>query len=132
MSNNEKKPEIRLDKWLWACRFYKTRALARQAIEGGKVSMEGFTAKPSKNLIIGMKIRLRIGFDTREILVKALSDKRGSASFAQTLYEETEESCQLREKSATDRKLLSRIIQHDKAKPDKHKRRESQSFKRQS
>ncbi len=128
----EKKSNIRLDKWLWACRFYKTRALSRAAIDGGKVSIKGIQAKPGKNIVIGMRIKLRMGFDIREVKVLLLQDKRASATVAQTLYQETAESCQLREKNAQARKLASTIIQHDSKKPDKHQRQQMRNFKQQS
>ncbi len=126
----EKNTSIRLDKWLWACRFFKTRALARQAIEGGKVEFNGAKAKPGKTVTLNSHIKLKNGYDIREVVVTLLSDKRGSATIAQTLYRETENSLRLREKNASDRKLASQVIQHGQKKPDKHQRRNMKDFKR--
>ncbi len=88
--------KVRIDKWLWAARFFKTRALAKQAIEGGKVHCEGARVKPSKDLEIGMVLRLRQGFDDKTVIVRALSDQRRGAPEAQLLYEETTESIKQR------------------------------------
>ncbi len=95
---------VRLDKWLWAARFFKTRAIAKQAIEGGKVHCEGGRSKPSKEIEIGTVISLRQGFDDKTVVVKAISDQRRGASEAQQLYEETEQSISLREEKALQRK----------------------------
>jgi len=78
--------KIRLDKWLWACRFYKTRAIAKAAIEGGKVHYQGQKPKPGKWVQTGHEVQLRQGFDQKTVIVKELSDKRGSATIAQALY----------------------------------------------
>ena len=80
---------VRLDKWLWAARFYKTRSIAKQAIEGGKVRCENNRAKPGKEIEIGMEISLRQGFDEKTVVVRALSDRRRGAPEAQLLYTET-------------------------------------------
>ncbi len=129
-SKNHKLATVRLDKWLWAARFFKTRALARSAIEGGKVELDGVRAKPGKNVIRGMKLHIRIGSDIREIIVHNTSDKRGSAKVAQFLYEETAESLEYRQLASEQRKLAALIIQHDKTRPQKHQRRKMQQFKR--
>ena len=96
--------KIRLDKWLWAARFYKTRAIAKQSIEGGKVHCNGTRSKPSKEITLGTRIALRQGFDDKTVIVKALSDKRKSAPEALLLYEETEESIKRCEARAAERK----------------------------
>lgn len=121
---------VRLDKWLWAARFYKTRALARKAIDGGKVEIDGVRAKPGKLLKIGMKLKVRIGYDIREVMVKSLSDKRGPASVAVLLYEETAESLSIRMDNAEQRKMAANSIQYDHRKPEKHQRRLMQRVKR--
>ncbi|MDV7394699.1 S4 domain-containing protein, partial [Arthrospira platensis SPKY1] len=77
--------KIRLDKWLWAARFYKTRSLAKDMIDGGKVHYEGQRVKPSKEVTIGATIRLRQGFDERTVVVIGLADKRGNATQAAAL-----------------------------------------------
>ncbi len=79
----------RLDKWLWAARFYRTRAIAKQMIDGGKVFYNGQRAKSGKAVAVGDSIKIRQGFDEKEVIVIALADTRRDATFAQTLYEET-------------------------------------------
>jgi ribosome-associated heat shock protein Hsp15 len=113
---------IRLDKWLWAARFYKTRSIAREAVNGGKVHINGQRAKPSREVAVGMTVKLRQGYDEKTLTIKALSQQRGPASVAQTLYEETAESLTNREAQAAMRKALNanRPPQH---KPDKKARR---------
>jgi ribosome-associated heat shock protein Hsp15 len=117
---------IRLDKWLWACRFYKTRALAKAAIDGGKVHYAGQKPKPGKIVQIGDLIKLRQGFDEKTVQVEALSDKRGSAPIAQTLYSETAESIKKREEITQMRKLSA---PQRGPKPDKKQRRMIHRFK---
>ncbi|MET1256735.1 ribosome-associated heat shock protein Hsp15 [Aliikangiella maris] len=118
--------KIRLDKWLWACRFYKTRAIAKAAIEGGKVHCEGQKPKPGKIIQIGDTIKLRQGFDEKTVVVKELSEQRGPAKIAQTLYEETPESIEKREQMTMMRKMAAPITQR---KPDKKQRRAIHRFK---
>ncbi len=89
----EKAPsEVRLDKWLWAARFYKTRAIAREMIEGGKVHYNGQRTRPSKNVELDAEIVLRQGNDQRTVIVKGITDQRRPASEAVLLYEETAQS----------------------------------------
>ena len=118
--------KIRLDKWLWACRFFKTRAIAKGAIEGGKVHYQGSKPKPGKIVQIGETIRLRQGFDEKTVIVTDLSDKRGPAKIAQTLYQETEESIKKREEIAQMRKMAAPQTQ---GRPDKKQRRKIHRFK---
>ena len=118
--------KVRLDKWLWACRFYKTRAIAKAAIEGGKVQYEGNKPKVGKIVQVGETIRLRQGSDEKIVVVKALSDQRGPASVAQTLYQETEASIIKREEIAAMRKMAGPVNQ---GKPDKKQRRLIHRFK---
>jgi len=101
---NSELRRLRLDKWLWAARFYKTRSVAKQAIDSGKVYCEGGRCKPGKEVEIGMGIRLRQGLDEKTVTIKALSGQRRGAPEAQLLYEETEESAQARLKMAAQRK----------------------------
>ena len=117
---------VRLDKWLWACRFYKTRAIAKTAIDGGKVHYDGNKAKPSKIVQIDDTIKLRQGFEEKIVKVIALSDKRQSATIAQTLYKETQESINKRQEIAQMRKLAAPSTQ---GKPDKKQRRQIHRFK---
>ena len=119
---------LRLDKWLWAARFYKTRSLAKQAIEGGKVQCEGSRTKPSKEIEAGMEIRLRQGFDEKTVIVKVLSEQRRGAPQAQLLYAETEESIKQREATAEQRKAQP-SIESSRGKPNKKQRRLIHRFK---
>jgi ribosome-associated heat shock protein Hsp15 len=122
---------VRLDKWLWAARFYKTRSVAKQAIEGGKVSCDGNRAKPSKEIEVNTVISLRQGFDEKTVLVTALSDQRRGAPEAQALYEETPESIANRERLAAQRKAHPLEWQLA-GKPDKKQRRQIHRFKHRS
>lgn len=119
---------VRLDKWLWAARFYKTRAIAKQAIEGGKVQCEGARSKPSKEIEAGMVISLRQGFDEKTVVVKAVSDQRRGAPEAQLLYEETEDSIKQREEQAAQRKAQPKHWPSP-TRPNKKQRRQITRFK---
>ncbi|MEH6465424.1 MAG: ribosome-associated heat shock protein Hsp15 [Shewanella psychromarinicola] len=123
---------IRLDKWLWTARFYKTRAIAKDMINGGKVHYNGQRTKSSKNAEVGAKIRLRQGHDDREIIVLQLSGHRQSASVAQTLYEETPESISKRIINAEARRLNILNNPAPDHKPDKKQRRQIMRFKEYS
>lgn len=120
---------VRLDKWLWAARFYKTRALAREMIEGGKVHYNGQRAKPSKIIELNSVLVLRQGNDERTVVVKAITDQRRPAAEAVLLYEETAESIEKREKLALARKLNSLSMPHPDRRPDKKERRDLMKFK---
>ncbi|CCG88882.1 ribosome-associated heat shock protein Hsp15 [Erwinia piriflorinigrans] len=120
---------VRLDKWLWAARFYKTRAAARQMIEGGKVHYNGQRSKPSKLVEVDARLTLRQGNDERTVVVAAISDKRGSAPEAQLLYSETAESIEKREKVALARKMNALSMPHPDRRPDKKERRDLMKFK---
>lgn len=119
--------KVRIDKWLWAARFFKTRGLAKAAIEGGKVHYQEQRIKPGRIVEVGAEIKLRLGPDERVIIVDAISDKRGPAKIAQTLYHETADSIQKREQARALRQAAG--IVHDK-KPDKRQRRQIHRFKR--
>lgn len=114
---------LRLDKWLWACRFYKTRALAKEMIEGGKVHYNGQRCKASKTVEPGATVKLAQGTDEKTVVVLGLSEKRLSAPLAQTLYEETADSIEQRLKRAELRKTNSLFAPHPETKPDKKERR---------
>ncbi|UZX55492.1 ribosome-associated heat shock protein Hsp15 [Yersinia ruckeri] len=120
---------IRLDKWLWAARFYKTRAIARDMIDGGKVHYNGQRGKPSKLVELNAEIRLRQGNDERTVRVLAVHGQRRSATEAQALYEETEASVANREKVAQARKLNALTMPHLDRRPDKKERRNLIKFK---
>jgi ribosome-associated heat shock protein Hsp15 len=119
---------VRLDKWLWAARFYKTRTLAQEAIDGGKVRYEGDRAKPAKSVALNAHIRLRQGYEELEVVVKGLSDKRGSATIARQLYEETEASRVARERAAEQRRIEN--ASYNSVRPDKKQRRLLDKLKR--
>jgi len=130
MSNAQEKPSsTRLDKWLWAARFYKTRAIAKQMIDGGKVFYNGQRPKSGKNVAIGDTVKIRQGFEEKEVKVIALADKRRDANFAQTLYRETSNSIATREKNALARKQGILLSPASDKKPDKKQRRLILQFK---
>jgi ribosome-associated heat shock protein Hsp15 len=119
----------RLDKWLWAARFFKTRAIAKQMIDGGKVFYNGQRTKSGKSVVIGDSIKIRQGFDEKEVEVIALADKRRDATFAQTLYIETTQSIETREKNSLARKQGILLSPASDTKPDKKQRRKLREFK---
>lgn len=119
----------RLDKWLWAARFFKTRAIAKQMIDGGKVFYNGQRTKSGKAVVIGDAIKIRQGFDEKEIEVIALADKRRDATFAQTLYQELAKSIETREKNSLARKQGILLSPASDTKPDKKQRRKLREFK---
>ncbi|MFT6733971.1 MAG: ribosome-associated heat shock protein Hsp15 [Polaribacter sp.] len=123
---NQVQIKVRLDKWLCACRFYKTRAIAKQAIEGGKIHYQGIKPKTGKIIKIGDKVKLRQGFDEKTVVIVELCDIRKNATFAQTLYHETKESIVKREEITQMRKLSASPTQ---GKPDKKQRRQIHRFK---
>ncbi|HAT1572925.1 TPA: ribosome-associated heat shock protein Hsp15 [Kluyvera cryocrescens] len=120
---------VRLDKWLWAARFYKTRALAREMIEGGKVHYNGQRSKPSKVVELNAQLTLRQGNDERTVVIKAITEQRRPATEAVALYEETAESIEKREKVALARKLNALTMPHPDRRPDKKERRDLMRFK---
>ncbi|MHB0807050.1 RNA-binding S4 domain-containing protein [Stutzerimonas nitrititolerans] len=120
--------KVRLDKWLWAARFFKTRALAKAAIEGGKVHCKGERCKPSKEPKVGEELVIRAGFDERTVVIRALSAVRQGAPEAQQLYEETAESQARREKAAAMRKAGALGVETD-GRPSKKQRRDLQRFR---
>ena len=97
--------KVRIDKWLWAARFYKTRSLATEEIDKGRVRINDAEVKPAKEVKLGDTVTLRQGPNTRTLVVRGISDKRGAAPVAQLLYEETEASVKLREQSSEQRRL---------------------------
>lgn len=115
---------VRVDKWLWAARFYKTRALAVAAIEGGKVTMAGERVKPARLLRAGDELRIRLGAFEHIVAVRDLSERRGPAAVAALLYEETAESRANREKLAEQLRLAPAAFVQDKGRPTKRDRRE--------
>ncbi len=124
-------PKVRIDKWLWAARFFKTRAASRNAIEGGKVHVNGQRAKPSRYAQIDDTLVLRQGFDEKTITIKVLSDVRKGAPEAQLLFEETTESIKKREEAAANRKALRGSHPISEHRPDKKQRRRIIRFQHQ-
>lgn len=124
----QEEEKVRLDKWLWAARFYKTRALAKEAIESGKVHCRGERCKPGKEPRVGDEFQIRMGFDERTVVVQALSIVRRGAPEAQTLYRETEQSLAKREEAAAMRKSGALGVTTD-GKPSKKQRRQLFSFR---
>lgn len=120
---------VRLDKWLWAARFYKTRAIAREMVDGGKVHYNGQRSKPSKLVELNAEIKLRQGNDERTIIVCAISGQRRTATEAQALYRETADSVEKREKLALARKMNALTMPHPDRRPDKKERRDLIKFK---
>ena len=121
--------EVRLDKWLWAARFYKTRAMAREMIEGGKVHYNGQRSKPGKVVELNAELTLRQGNDERTIVVAGITAQRRPASEAQQLYRETDASIEKREKMAQARKMNALTMPHPDRRPDKKERRDLMKFK---
>ncbi|MEX0740047.1 MAG: S4 domain-containing protein [Pseudohongiella sp.] len=119
---------VRLDKWLWAARLFKTRALAKAAIEGGKVQIDGTKAKASKEITLGIEMTVRQGWDEKTLTVTGLSEQRRGASEAQHLYSETEASIKQRLALAEQRKLQA-AGQYAHDKPNKKDRRLRQAMK---
>jgi len=113
----------RLDVWLWAVRFFKTRALAKQAIEGGKVDINDAGGKPSRIVHIGDRLRITRGEDRYEIEVAAIASRRGSAAVAQRCYRETDASRAAREAAAEQRRFAAAGYSKPATKPDKRARR---------
>lgn len=120
--------KVRLDKWLWAARFFKTRAIAKQAVEGGKVQCDGQKMKPGRDIHTGLTLTIRQGWDERTVEVLDLSEQRRSAPEAQQLYRELPESIKKREQLAEQRKMQAIRIE-DSGKPDKRNRRLRQRIK---
>jgi ribosome-associated heat shock protein Hsp15 len=126
MTANETK--VRLDKWLWAARFFKTRALAGEAVTGGKVHLSGHRIKPSRTVKIDDCFEIRRGYERYEVIVTAVSDRRGSATLAQTLYRETEASVEKRGHEAEKRQLALMQRPRSESRPDKKQRRKIRQF----
>jgi ribosome-associated heat shock protein Hsp15 len=130
MANDDEDGRVRLDKWLWAARFYKTRALAAEAIAGGKVQVNGDRVKRAKPLQLGDEVRIRQGPYEHLVVVRELSDRRGPAAQAAGLYEERPESRAAREAMALQLKSVHSMFATDtKGRPTKRDRREIERLK---
>ena len=129
MSHPDDSDRLRLDKWLWAARFFKTRSLATEAVAGGKVEVNGERAKPAKALKEGDEVRLRLGPYEHILIVRELSERRGPASVAQTLYEETQASRDERGRLAAQLKMApAAFVYEEKGRPTKKDRRDLSDF----
>ena len=122
--------KVRIDKWLWAARFFKTRSLAKTAIEGGKVLLAGQKVKVSREVAPGDMLRIRQGWDEREVKVIATSEQRRAAPIAQTLYEETEASIERRARAAEARKAAGTLAKPSQ-RPGKHERKALERLRKQ-
>ena len=114
---------LRVDRWLWAARLVKTRALAAEAVKGGRVRVNGLAAKPSKEVRAGDRLEISIGQVRRALVVRGTAERRGPAREAALLYEETPESIEAREAAAAERKLSGRSVVNLGARPTKRDRR---------
>jgi ribosome-associated heat shock protein Hsp15 len=128
MQRNDDDPgagRVRVDKWLWAARFFKTRSLAAEAIGGGKVLVAGERVKPAKLLQAGDEVRIRLGPYEHVVIVRGISERRGPASVAATLYEETDASRATRVKLSEQLRMAPAVfVYEDKGRPTKRDRRE--------
>ncbi|MFV0476321.1 MAG: RNA-binding S4 domain-containing protein [Parahaliea sp.] len=131
MSEKQPSQGLRLDKWLWAARFFKTRSLAKAAIEGGKVQLDGQRVKVSREISIGDKLQIRQGWDLKDIVVQALSDQRRGAPEASRLYQESDASIARRQAETEARKAAGGMIERPTQRPTKKQRRQIHRFKEQ-
>jgi ribosome-associated heat shock protein Hsp15 len=120
----------RLDKWLWCARFFKTRSLATEAVLGGRVHVNGERVKPAKDVAVGDTLEITVATVRRTVVVSALADQRGPASVAATLYEETPESVEARERQALERRLARPLGADLGARPTKLDRRRLDALRR--
>jgi len=130
--NTEQQGRVRIDKWLWAARFYKTRGLSAEAIDAGKVEVNGDRAKRSRMVQAGDRIRIRIGPYEHLIVVRGVSERRGSAPIAQQLYEEEVESRKAREAMALHVRAMNANTGYDTGRPTKKDRRDIERLKRRT
>ncbi len=120
---------VRIDRWLWAARFFKTRSLAKTAIEGGKVHVDGQRTKPAKEVRVGQTLTVRRGHQELTVVVMALSEQRGPATIAQALYSETAESVEAREALSARRRMERAGLQIPANRPSKKERRDLKRLK---
>jgi ribosome-associated heat shock protein Hsp15 len=119
---------VRIDKWLWAARFFKTRSAATDAVAGGRVHVGGARVKPSRDVRVGEKVEVTLGQSRRTVVVTALGERRGPASVAATLYEETAESVAAREQQALERRSAPRPV----GRPTQVDRRRLEALRKRS
>ncbi|MDN6319678.1 MAG: ribosome-associated heat shock protein Hsp15 [Marinobacter sp.] len=124
--------KVRLDKWLWAARFYKTRSLAKEAVEGGKVRYNSQRCKPGRAVQLGATLTLRLGWQEKIIIIDDISERRRGAPEAQKLYHETEDSIKKREDLSWQRKTMQAAQLPPARRPSKKDRRDIQRFRDQN
>lgn len=122
---------LRVDKWLWAARFFKTRSIAKTAIEGGKIQLDGQRVKVSREIYVGETLVIKQGWDEKEVVVLGLSAQRGPAPVARELYEETAASIQKRQREAQVRKAAGGAVARPTQKPGKHQRKALERLRKQ-
>ncbi|MGD8378512.1 MAG: S4 domain-containing protein [Gammaproteobacteria bacterium] len=128
MTEQAPREGVRLDKWLWAARFFKTRSLASEAVKGGHVHVNGARAKPARTLQAGDRLRVSKGTVVWTVVVEHLSDRRGPASVAEQLYRETADSRSAREARAEERRTARAGAPRPERRPDKKSRRQIRRF----
>ncbi len=129
--SNKNALEVRLDKWLWAARLFKTRSLARTAVQAGKVHYNGQRTKPSKVVELGATVKVPAGYDTKELVINEIVEQRRGAALIQDMYRETQSSVEQRERNAQARKLSAFHSPKPETKPDKKQRRQIIELKHQ-
>ena len=129
MSTAPGQVRVRLDKWLWAARFYKTRNLAKIAVDGGKVHLNGARTKPAKEVASGDRLTVRRGEVEQTVMVVNVSERRGGADVAATLYEETPESIDTRERRRAERRMRAAGLRVPRTRPNKKQRRALRELK---
>lgn len=129
MSTGSDETRVRLDKWLWAARFYKTRSLAKTAVDGGKVHLNGARTKPAKEVVAGDRLTVTRGIVEQTVIIVGVSERRGSATVAATLYEETPESVDTRERLRAERRMRAAGLTVPKSRPNKKQRRALRELK---
>jgi len=122
---------VRIDRWLWAARFFKTRGAATEAVLGGRVHVNGVRVKPAKDVAAGDRLDVTVGDQRREVIVLGVAEKRGPASVAAALYEETQESTERRERLAAERRLARPLGADLGARPTKRDRRRLDALRSQ-
>jgi ribosome-associated heat shock protein Hsp15 len=121
---------VRIDKWLWAARFFKTRSLAAQAVSGGKVQLNGLRVKPARSVKPGDALKIHKNGFEYQVQIMGISERRGPAAVAQTLYRESEESVRRREALREQHRLAGASAPHPQHRPDKKARRQLRDMKR--
>lgn len=129
MSSAHDQARVRLDRWLWAARFYKTRSLAKTAVDGGKVHLNGARTKPAKEVAPGDRLTITRSEVEQTVTVMDVAERRGSATIAATLYEETPESVDTRERLRSERRMRAAGLTVPKSRPNKKQRRALRELK---